>query len=332
MDEISEHEPGLLKQGSHADPTDPSTPPPDRSDWSAVELRAWESPAMELFRAGLRPADGGSIREGILDDLASYHEMTPEQAVQRCIDWEAWSVEEWQAAPRDTPQALTDFYRGLQSWSFDLLWYAYLQAEGYGNHTSVTIANDVPWSGAGRNHLDFGSGIGATAQLFSRLGFESDMADISTSLLRFAGYRLERRDERAGRIDLNDATLPVGRYDVITAIDTLAHVPDLPATATLLHRSMKPGGLLYTNFDVRPMTPENAWHLYDDALPLRFQLQRAGFEPEAAVDDTITRYRHVPTTGVSHRARLVRDTVTLRSPVYRIARATAGRIVRRVKG
>ena len=32
---------------------------------------------------------------------------------------------------------LASFYQTTQSWAFDLLWFAYLQAEGYGYPTSV---------------------------------------------------------------------------------------------------------------------------------------------------------------------------------------------------
>src|SRR5205814_1215983 len=46
-----------------------------------------------------------------------------------------------------------------------------------------------------------------------------------------------------------------------------------------LHAALRPGGWLITNFDVRPPSPENAWHLYDDDLNLRAILHRAGFVP-----------------------------------------------------
>ncbi len=88
---------------------------------------------------------------------------------------------------------MTDFYRTTQSWAFDLLWFAYLQAEGYGLPSSVLALQAMATRAHGPAHLDFGSGAGVTSQLFARAGYETTLADISTSLLDFARYRLKRR-------------------------------------------------------------------------------------------------------------------------------------------
>jgi SAM-dependent methyltransferase len=220
---------------------------------------------------------------------------------------------------------MTAFYQSTQSWAFDLLWYGYLQAEGVEYPVSVAMARTLPsLRGTAGRHLDFGSGVGTTSQFFSQLGYETELADISTSLLDFARFRLERRGQPARYLNLNHVTLEPGRYDVITAVDTLVHVPDLAATARMLHRALRPGGILFANFDVRPRTAENAWHLYDDDLPLRWTLQRIGFEPEESLDGMITRYRRVEPRGLSHAARGVRDLILLRSPLrpaYRSVKA-----------
>lgn len=326
--------PGILKQGLHPDPLDPRVPAPDRRTWPARQPPASASAEMHAFRAALTLDGAHDVRASVIDDLCAYYNLTPEQCVQRCIGWEQWSIEEWQACSGELPDALRRFYQTTQSWSFDLLWYAYLQAEGYAYPVSVAIARTVPRPGTGLRHLDFGSGIGATSQLFARLGYETDLADVSPTLLSFARFRLERRSESARFIDLNTTALEPGRYDVITAIDTLVHVPDVPVAARTLHQALRPGGLLFANFDVRPKTAENALHLYDNDLPLRWALQRAGFEPEVSLDGMITRYRKVDTTGAAHRLRGVRDTVLLRSPLrptYRMARVALRRPLTRLR-
>jgi SAM-dependent methyltransferase len=291
---------------------------------------------MGLYRDALKIAPGEGIRESVLDDLSSYFRLPPDECVRRCRDWEQWSVVEWSMRPRDTEADLRDFYLTTTSWCFDLLWYAYLQAEGWAYPVSVAASGCVPKFDSGSRHLDFGSGVGVTAQLFRSLGYETDLADVSTPLLQFARWRLERREVPAGYIDLNQSELASQAYDVITAIDTLVHVPDVPHTARELHRALKPGGILFANFDVRPRTAENAWHLYSDDLPLRWQLQRAGFEPIVSLDGMITAYRRVEASSVAHRWRGARDLVMLRSPVrpaYRFLRGEIGRfresIVRR---
>jgi ubiquinone/menaquinone biosynthesis C-methylase UbiE len=284
---------------------------------------------MQAYRAGLVLEDRPDVRASILDDLSIHFGLSPAECVQRCIDWEQWSVQEWHAGRRDSAESLADFYRTTQSWAFDLSWYAYLQSEGMQYPVPVVIARALPASirARGARHLDFGSGIGDTAQLFARLGFETTLADISTSLLAFARFRLERRGERAEYVDLNELIPGPANYDFVTAIDTLVHVPDLPSTARMLHRALKPGGYLFTNFDVRPPTPENAWHLYHDDVPLYWQLQRAGFEPVQNLDRRITCFQRVEPVGLEHRIRGVRDAVLLRSPLRPVYRSVRSRLL-----
>ena len=168
-------------------------------------------------------------------------------------------------------------------------------------------------SGASRRSRQ--SCAGVTAQLFASLGCEVDLAGVSTSLLEFARFRLERRGVDARYLDLNRDRVPVDRYDVVTAIDTLVHVPDLAATVRDLHAAIRPGGHLLANFDVRPRTHENAWHLYSDDLPLRWTLHRAGFEPVESLDGQLLLYKRVEPKGTAHLARGMRDLVALRSPL-----------------
>jgi SAM-dependent methyltransferase len=267
---------------------------------------------MDLFRASLRLPGIPDGRAAVLDDLSSYSGLPPEECVRRCRNWESWSVAEWRAADRSGAGGLNNFYRTTESWAFDLLWYAYLQAEGYGCSSSVLALRTIPAQGHGRAHLDFGSGVGVTSQLFARAGYQTALADISTSLLDFARYRLSRRGEVAQFIDLNDEKLETGRYDVITALDTLVHVPDLEDVVASLHGALRPGGWLITNFDVRPPSPENAWHLYEDDLNLRAIVHRAGFVPSGRFGEYIA-YRRRDPSGAAQRFRVLFDQAVLTS-------------------
>lgn len=308
----------------HVDPLDPTLPKPDWTGFSARRKAAYQSHSMSIFRQALSLPGAEDVRAAVLDDLGVFYQCSPEECVSRCVNWKAWSIDEWQRRERDCAERLTEFYDS-KAWSFNLLWYAYLQSEGYAYPASVAIAENVrSLVPAGRQHLDFGSGIGATGQLFSRLGYESTLADISTSLLTFAKFRLERRSDEVKFLDLKHETLEPGRYDVITAIDTLVHVPDLPRVLQMLHAALKPGGWLFANFDTRPPTDPNAWHLYSDDLPLRWRLHRTGFEPREKIDWVSTRYERVEPGEVMHLVRSVRDLVLLRSPLrplYRASRA-----------
>jgi len=281
-------------QGLHIDPEDPATAPPSTAGWTDAERRAHESPTMGRFADGLRPLTGGTVRDGVIEDLAGYHHLDSAQVVHRCLHWEEDSVAEWKAAPRDTEEGLADFYNTTVSWSFDLLWYAYLQTAGYGYPKHVVIADELPLP-EGATVLDFGSGVGVAAQLFAALGYEVSLADVSAPLLEFARWRLEHRAVAATYIQL-PAELPDAGYHLITAIDTLAHVPDPVQTARQLYRATRPGGYLVTNFDVRKRSDRNAWHLYEDDLPLRWAVESAGFVPRRCVDGMWV-YRAEPASG-----------------------------------
>jgi SAM-dependent methyltransferase len=259
------------------------------------------------------------VRAAVLDDLSSYSGLPPGECVERCRNWESWSVEEWLAADGSGAGGLTNFYRTTESWAFDLLWFAYLQAEGYGCSGSVLALRAISAKGSGRAHLDFGSGVGVTSQLFARAGYQTALADISTSLLDFARYRLSRRGEAAQFIDLNDEKLEAGRYDVITALDTLVHVPDLEDVVASLHNALRPGGWLVTNFDVRPPSPENAWHLYEDDLNLRAIVHRAGFVPSGRFGPYVA-YRRRDPSGTAQRFRVLFDQAVLTSRPRRFIR------------
>jgi SAM-dependent methyltransferase len=317
------------KQGAHVDPADPNTPKPDRSTWNAHQTRAFASAAMTAYRDGLRLAGKPDIRSALIDDLSAYHKISEEQCIDRCINWEKWSVEEWERQPRDTKEGLKDFYAKVQSWSFDLLWFAYLQAEGYEYPISAVIADSIPGAKSAQpRHLDFGSGVGVTSQMFLRLGYQSTLADVSDTLLAFARFRLERRGDQAQYINLKESGLPIGSYDVITAVDTLTHIPpaDFAASVEMLHRALKPGGHLIANFDVRPASPENAWHLYSDDRLLRFKLHRIGFEPVERLDRGFTLYQRVEPDSLQHAVRGVRDLVFLRSPLRPLYRQLRWRL------
>ena len=318
--------PPVLQQGPHPDPLDPATPPPDPRGWPTARQEAFASAEMELFRASLRLPGISDVRAAVLDDLSTYFGLSAEECVERCRNWESWSVKEWSAADRSSKEGMTDFYRTTQSWAFDLLWFAYLQAEGYGLPTSVLALRAISARDHGRAHLDFGSGAGVTSQVFARAGYETALADISTSLLDFARFRLSRRGQQARFIDLNDESLAAGRYDVITALDTLILVPDLADVVAGLHAALRPGGWLITNFDVRPPSPENAWHLYDDDLNLRAILHRAGFVPAGHFGDPSSSfgeylvYRRADPAAAAQRLRVQLDRAVLTSGPRRAIR------------
>jgi SAM-dependent methyltransferase len=305
-------------QGTHIDP-ERTTIPPLSTEWSSAWHAAASSPRMEKFADTLRPPTGGSVRDGVVDDLARYYSLRPEQVIERCLHWEAESVAEWRTANAAARDQLAEFYNSIKSWSFDLLWFGYLQAQGYAYPKHVVIADQVQLPSRARV-LDFGSGVGVTSQLFAALGHRVDLADVSAPLLNFAQWRLEERGVKADYHHLPTA-LPDHEYDLITAMDTLVHVPDPQQTARELYKACRPGGHLAANFDVRRRSEENVWHLYEDDLPLRWAVERSGFVPIRLIDGMIWIYQARPMSGLSWRLRLAGAWLRLASPPARMVRA-----------
>ena len=90
----------LPSQGIHVDPT--LNPLASRA-WHPDIAAALDSPEMATYRSVLT-LDDQDVRTSILQELADYHGYTPEECLKRCLHWEDWSVEEWAAADRSTPE------------------------------------------------------------------------------------------------------------------------------------------------------------------------------------------------------------------------------------
>lgn len=300
---------------------DPESEAPDISSWSPFWRAAYESGEMDVLRACLRVDETGDVRASVIDDLATYFDVPPEECLRRCLDWGTACIEEWNASA--TP---LEFHRETTSSSFSLLWYAYLQAVGAYFPVSVALARIALRRSPPGTHLDFGSGAGVTSQLFQALGYETTLADVARVTLDFARFRFRRRGRDAAFIDLNEASLPDDAYDVITAIDVLAHVPDVAATAHTLHRALRRGGILYANINVSARTKDAPWHLHDDQRLLRRDLQTAGFEPIVRLDYNYGEiYRRVDESGPIHTLRALRDWLQF-GPTRPVAAAAIRRI------
>ena len=223
----------------------------------------------------LRPGETDPC-ESALGELAEYFDIDRAEARHRCENWEQHSINEWEKGDRGTSDGLLEFYRTTQSWIFDTVWYHAKQCEGQPFPESVAIAHGLRHLQSGLA-LDFGAGPGSTSLFFHRLGWRGAMADISTTMQAFARWRFEQRGIPATFYDTSVEELPVGTFDLITAIDVVAHIPDWPRELVRLHRALKVDGLLVFNIDARPKAPENAWHLYQSHYPLIRPMRRAGF-------------------------------------------------------
>ena len=233
---------------------------------------------LEVWRESV-VLDGFADPSGsVLHELSLYFDISVDEARDRCLHWVRDSVQEWEASARDTPEGLLDFYRTTQSWIFDTMWYHAQQYYGTKPAESVMIARRLAHLQPGR-HLDYGAGVGSTSLFFQRLGWQVALADISASMQAFARWRFAQRKLDAEFYDLTAQELPADYFDVVTACDVMAHVPDPARTLRRIRRSLKPGGLLIFNVMAHPdLTGEYVGHLYHHSYPVLQPVRRIGFE------------------------------------------------------
>ena len=185
-----------MSVNQHPDPA--RDPAPDRSGWPAYWRNALDGKVMTEFRSALSLRDGMTVRASVIDDLCTRYGCSEEACIDECVNWGRYFDAEWDAAPSPA-----EFHRTTRSSSFSLLWAAYCQSEGYSWPGRVATIESAQRAGHfSGDHLDFAAGVGTTSQLFARYGYRTTLADISTSMLEFARFRLERRGTAATYIDL----------------------------------------------------------------------------------------------------------------------------------
>ena len=232
---------------------------------------------LAIWRRSLTGDDTSDPTDVVVGELSEYFEMPTDEVRRRCIHWEDESVKEWNAKDRSTPNGLVEFYKTQVSWIFDTMWYHANQYHGTAPAESVEIALGLPQLKPG-NHLDFGAGPGSSSLFFHNLGWNVSLADISTSMLDFARWRLERHSVAATFYDPSVDKLPDETFDLVTAFDVMVHVPDIPETLSNLHRALAPGGYFVFNIDNLPCTAKTQWHLYEDQYPILRYVRSAGFK------------------------------------------------------
>ncbi|WP_399928409.1 class I SAM-dependent methyltransferase [Streptomyces kanamyceticus] len=102
----------------------------------------------------------------------------------------------------------------------------------------------------GRTALDVGCGTGRFARRLAARGYEVDALDPSQEVI--AAAEAAGGGPRYRQADVTTQDLPAGRYDVITCLASLHHMPF--ATVTRLRAALAPGGTLLVLGCYRGMT------------------------------------------------------------------------------
>ena len=237
--------------------------------------------------------DGKKIRptEAALDELCAYSNRTREEIMHIATHSTEISHQLWQEKDRQSDSARNEFFKGAWNWVFGTLCYHAKQAEGGG-------AFPLPADAARRfgatpgEMLDFGCGVATGGLLFARLGWRVTNADISPPLLEFARWRYARRRVDARFIELGAQPLESGKYDLITAFNTFAHIAEIEPTLVDLHRALKVGGHLVFDIDARQKAPGNEWFFYSEPEQLIQKMRGHGFAREPNIEGLFV-YRKV---------------------------------------
>ncbi len=238
----------------------PALTPELRTAWlSAVLLPGFDDP-----------------RESCLAELSEYTGLPREEVLARCLDAVAAQRRMWHEAPRESADSVVAFYDQCDAYIYELLWWHALE-QGEAPIWNARLLDIARRAGAS-TYLDFGAGIGTNAILLSRAGLDVTIADVSSVLQRFAEWRLRRRGLAARAIDLKHATLESERYDLISAVDVLEHVPDPLATLEQLRCALRPGGTLVFDQIASSEDARRPFHLLRSKYPIRSRVRGMGYE------------------------------------------------------
>ena len=235
--------------------------------------------AAEIWKEILTDGKNMPPTEAVIFQLADYSDRSVDEVRQIVRNTNEISKQKWSEADRSTPDGLRAFYSSVTNWVFGNISYHARQAEGREGPFPafpVQVANALKNLKPG-HHLDFGSGVGTASLLFHKFGWQITLADVSTPLLDFARWRLARSKVPADFIDLNTNALEEQRYDLITAFNTMAHVPNVRQTISELRTALKPEGLLVFDIDARKPAPGNEWFLYENPYQVLRGVRALGF-------------------------------------------------------
>lgn len=231
----------------------------------------------DLWADALRLAGHTDLKTSLLSEVGEYAGCSDLAVVERrCRGAVVELKDEWERRGTDAASAaaVEAFYDRSTAYLFDLMWWHTL-ADDQTPLAYVVALNFAQHHGC-RRYLDFGSGVGSSGILFARHGFDVTLADISTSLLAFASWRLARRGLRCTLLDLKEAGLPAARYDLVTAMDVWEHLADPVGVVDQVADAIAPGGFLFGRFAAQP-DPNYPQHIVVDFEPTFRRLAERGF-------------------------------------------------------
>lgn len=184
------------------------------------------------------------LRTSLLREIAAYYGISDLAEVERrCACAVDTLRHEWQEGVDPHQRASIEGFYQSPTIVYELMdWHSLRDDTG---PLAYVLALEIARARHVQTCLDFGSGVGSGALLFSHAGIEMTLADISTTLLDSARWRFTQRGLPARFLDLKQVPLPEAGFDMILAMDVFEHLIDPVEAAEHLWRALRPSGLLF---------------------------------------------------------------------------------------
>jgi hypothetical protein len=258
-----------------------------RSAWETVvskqhssdEFSKFQKEALEACRwiwqkALLLPGEE-DLKRSLVVEISDYFGCDDLDQIQRHCERGAVRVaDEWDSkVDPSSSRSIETFYDQSEAYIYDLMWWHTLVCDAA--PLAYVLAMQFANQRGCKRYLDFGSGVGAGAILFAANGFDVAMADISSTLLKFSQWRLNRWNMPAISIDLKTSKLPKNAFDIVTAMDVFEHLVDPVGTVEQLWLSMKTGGFLFGRFHAE-CDAGHPQHIITDFAPTLARMRELG--------------------------------------------------------
>ncbi|MBI3801987.1 MAG: class I SAM-dependent methyltransferase [Deltaproteobacteria bacterium] len=217
----------------------------------------------------------GDLRTSLSREIAAYYAISDLAEVERrCVGAVATMRREWEENIDPQQGASIESFYQSPTLVYDLMGWHSLQDDT--GPLAYVLGLEIARARQVRTCLDFGSGVGSGALLFTQAGIKMTLADISTTLLKFAHWRFARRNLPAHFLDLSQSALPRDNFDLILAMDVFEHLADPVDVAERLWQALRPGGLLFARIHVED-AGAHPQHIVRDFSPTFARLRELGF-------------------------------------------------------
>src|SRR5262245_12415826 len=215
------------------------------------------------------------LRLSLLREIAAYYDIDELAEVERrCTGAVVTMQREWEEKIDPQQRASVESFYQSATMVYDLMGWHSLQNDT--GPLAYVLGLEIARAHHVQICLDFGSGVGSGALLFTRAEIAMTLADISTTLLAFAHWRFARRELSAHFLDLNETPLPTASFDMILAMDVFEHLADPVATVESLWRALRPGGLFFARIQVED-AGTHPQHIVRDFGPTFARMRELGF-------------------------------------------------------